>query len=174
MSPSAERRAAVAYIGLGANLGDPLAQLRAARSMLQQEPGVQELRCSSFYRSTPMGPPDQPDYVNAVMAIKTSLEPAALLATLHRVENAHGRVRTGDQWGPRRLDLDLLLYDDATLSTPTLQIPHPGIAEREFVLIPILEIAPELTLPDGRKLRDLLPKCPRLSAPLIRIEEADG
>jgi len=169
-----ERRAVVAYIGFGANLGDPVSQLRAARRHLQQEPGVRELAFSRIFRSAPLGPEGQPDYVNAVMAIETGLAPEQLLETLQRVELAHGRVRTGDRWGPRTLDLDLLLYGDETINSPTLRVPHPGVTEREFVLIPLLEIAPELSLPDGRPLYDLLLACPRRETPLIPIEAIDG
>lgn len=172
-SASVARHEVVAYLGLGANLDDPVGQVRAAHRELQQDPEFTELAFSSLYRSAPMGPPNQPDYVNAVMAVVTRLRPEELLAKLHRIEHAHGRIRAGEHWGPRTLDLDLLLYGGETISTPTLQVPHPGIAEREFVLIPLLEIAPALKLPDGRKLGDLLPDCPRRSCPLVRIEATD-
>jgi 2-amino-4-hydroxy-6-hydroxymethyldihydropteridine diphosphokinase len=172
MTSGAEHRPVVAYIGLGGNLADPVTQLRNARRQLGEDPRLKEVAFSSLYRSAPMGPQEQPDYVNAVMAVETRLTPPALLAVLHEVENAHGRTRVGDRWGPRTLDLDLLLYGTEMVATPTLQVPHPGLGEREFVLVPLLEIAPNLTLPDGRALKDLVLTCPRRESPLIRIEEA--
>ena len=174
MTTGAESRPVVAYIGLGANLGDPVFQLLQARQALSRTPHLREVAFSSLYRSTPMGPQDQPDYVNAVMAVETRLAPGPLLEVLHEVENAHGRSRVGDHWGPRTLDLDLLLYGNETVATPTLRVPHPGLGEREFVLVPLLEIAPGLTLPDGQALSDLILTCPRRESPLIRIEEASG
>ncbi|MGY6215481.1 2-amino-4-hydroxy-6-hydroxymethyldihydropteridine diphosphokinase [Methylolobus aquaticus] len=171
MTAGAEHRPVVAYIGLGANLNDPISQLLRARQELSQNPQLREVAFSSLYRSAPMGPQDQPDYVNAVIAVETRLAPESLLAVLHEVENAHGRTRIGEQWGPRTLDLDLLLYGNETVATPTLRVPHPGLGEREFVLVPLLEIAPSLTLPDGQPLSDLILTCSRRESPLIRIEE---
>ncbi|MGI2326067.1 MULTISPECIES: 2-amino-4-hydroxy-6-hydroxymethyldihydropteridine diphosphokinase [unclassified Methylococcus] len=149
-----------AYIGLGGNLGNAAETVRTARRAIGAVPGVRELAFSSLYRSAPMGPSDQPDYVNAVMAVATSLAPQALLHALQRIERIHGRVRTGERWGPRTLDLDLLLYDDLVLDTETLRLPHPGIAEREFVLYPLAEIAPDLDIPDRGPLRELVRNCP--------------
>ncbi|AAU91634.1 2-amino-4-hydroxy-6-hydroxymethyldihydropteridine diphosphokinase [Methylococcus capsulatus] len=149
-----------AYIGLGGNLGNAAETVRTARRAIGAIPGVRELAFSSLYRSAPMGPSDQPDYVNAVMAVATSLAPQALLHALQRIERIHGRVRTGERWGPRTLDLDLLLYDDLVLDTETLRLPHPGIAEREFVLYPLAEIAPDLDIPDRGPLRELVRNCP--------------
>jgi 2-amino-4-hydroxy-6-hydroxymethyldihydropteridine diphosphokinase len=174
MTAGAEYRPVVAYIGLGANLEDPVVQLRSARQELGRNPNLTEIAFSSLYRSAPLGPKDQPNYVNAVMAVETPLAPEPLLSVLHEVENAHGRTRIGDHWGPRTLDLDLLLYGNETIATPTLQVPHPGLGEREFVLVPLLEIAPTLTLPDGRALSDLIRTCPRRESPLVRIEGTDG
>jgi 2-amino-4-hydroxy-6-hydroxymethyldihydropteridine diphosphokinase len=149
-----------AYIGLGGNLGDAAETVRVARRAIAAAPGVRELACSSLYRSAPMGPSDQPDYVNAVMAVATTLAPLELLHALQRIEQSHGRVRTGERWGPRTLDLDLLLYDDLVLDTEVLTLPHPGIAEREFVLYPLAEIAPDLHIPERGPLRELVRNCP--------------
>lgn len=118
-----------------------------------------------------MGPSGQPDYVNAVVAVRTALPPLTLLRILQDVENQHGRVRTGEQWGPRTLDLDLLLYGDESCATDLLTIPHPGIAEREFVLQPLFEIAPDLTVPGLGPVRSLLQNCPRRTSPLIPLDD---
>jgi 2-amino-4-hydroxy-6-hydroxymethyldihydropteridine diphosphokinase len=150
-----------AYLGLGGNLGDAAQTLRSARKAIGSSHGIQELACSSLYRSAPLGPSDQPEYVNAVMAVATSLEPLELLHVLQGIEKAHGRVRTGGRWGPRTLDLDLLLYDEITLDSEELTIPHPGLAQREFVLYPLAEIAPDLYIPKLGWLRDLVRDCPR-------------
>jgi 2-amino-4-hydroxy-6-hydroxymethyldihydropteridine diphosphokinase len=108
-----------------------------------------------------MGPSDQPDYVNAVMALDTELEPLALLDHLQAIENVEGRVRLGERWGPRTLDLDLLLYGDDVIQHERLTVPHPGLHQREFVLYPLFEIAPELTIPGRGALRDWVAVCPR-------------
>lgn len=158
-----------AYIGLGSNLADPQARLRCAFTELAQLPQSQLLAQSSLYRSTPMGPQDQPDYINAVAALETALSPLALLAGLQAVETAHQRVR-GERWGPRTLDLDLLLYADQTIDLPTLTVPHPGLYERNFVLYPLAEIAPGLVIPGVGVLDELLARCERGS--LVVIEKA--
>ena len=150
-----------AYIGLGSNLGDPLAQLRSAVKALAQLPGSRLTAVSRFYRSSPMGPSDQPDYLNAVAMLDTRLGAEQLLDALQAIEQAQGRVRGPERWGPRTLDLDLLLYGAECIDSERLQVPHPGIAERGFVLYPLADIAPELVLPDGRSLRELLAACPR-------------
>lgn len=149
-----------AYIGLGSNLADPLHQLNSARAAIAALPAVTELGFSSFYHSPPMGPQDQPDYVNAVMAIATDLPALALLQHLQTIEQQQGRVRLGTRWGARTLDLDLLLYGDKTLNFPDLIVPHVGIAERAFVLYPLREIAPALTIPGLGTLADLIAHCP--------------
>lgn len=143
-----------AYLGLGANLNAPLAQLQAALKRLHESSQVQLLACSSFYASKPMGPQDQPDYVNAVAAIQTDLTPNALLTLVQQIELEAGRVR-GRRWGERPLDIDILLYDDVCMTSDILSIPHPGLEKREFVLIPLAEIAPELCLPNGKSIADL-------------------
>ena len=146
---------AAAFIGLGANIGDPRAQLVAALSALAGQPGVELRAVSSAYESDPVGPvADQPPFLNAVAELSTTLAPGALLAAMHEIEDGLGRTRTV-RFGPRTCDLDLLLYDDVVSDDPALLLPHPRLAERRFVLEPLLEIAPELALPDGRRLRDL-------------------
>ncbi len=147
-----------AFIGLGSNLDEPEAQLQRALEALAELPASRLLGGSRLYRSAPMGPQDQPDYINAVALIDTALGPHALLDALQAIENAQGRVRTR-RWGERTLDLDLLLYADEVIADERLSVPHPGIAERNFVLYPLAELAPELILPDGRALTELLAAC---------------
>jgi len=164
-------RPATAYIGLGGNLDDSLALLASARHAIASLPGLRETAFSSFYRSAPMGPADQPDYVNAVMAVETALPPHDLLKDLQQIEQSHGRVRTGLRWGPRTLDLDILLYGEAQIQDETLTVPHAGLAGREFVLYPLAEIAPPgLDIPGKGKLADLLAACPLRG--LLRIAHA--
>lgn len=139
------------YIGLGSNLENPQQQLHTAVEALQQIPATQLQHCSPFYRSKPMGPQDQPDYINAVAALTTTLTPLALLDALQRIENAQGRVRK-ERWGARTLDLDILLFGAHVLDEPRLTVPHPGLCQRSFVVFPLLDISPDLTLPDGRPL----------------------
>ena len=149
-----------AYIGLGSNLETPVAQINSARLAINLIEEVEVLAFSSLYHSLPMGPRDQPDYVNAVMAISTSLKPLVLLRRLQAIENAQGRVRIGERWGARTLDLDILLYGNAELDFPDLKVPHVGIAERSFVLYPLQEIAPDLWIPGKAALADLVSQCP--------------
>jgi 2-amino-4-hydroxy-6-hydroxymethyldihydropteridine diphosphokinase len=137
------------FIGIGANLGDPAAQVLEACARLAQDlPESHLVARSSLYRNPPMGPQDQPDYVNAVACVHTGLGPGALLAELQRIETVMGRRRDGTRWGPRLLDLDILLYGTERINEPGLRIPHPGIAERDFVLFPLRELAPDLEIPD--------------------------
>lgn len=148
-----------AWIGLGSNLDDPVAQVSSALDELRGLPGCTLAAQSSLYRSDPVGPAGQPDYINAVAALDTTLEPEALLDALQAIEQIHQRVRK-IHWGPRTLDLDLLLYGDQVISTPRLTVPHAFMIERNFVLWPLAELAPELFLPDGRSLNDILEHCP--------------
>ncbi len=149
-----------AYIGLGSNLADPVLQIKSARTAIIQIAGVKELAFSSLYHSPPMGPQDQPDYVNAVMCIATELPPLDLLRYLQRIENDQGRVRKDQRWGSRTLDLDVLIYGDRIIDLPDLTVPHTGLAERAFVLYPLYEIAPQLLVPGKGSIADLLAKCP--------------
>ncbi len=145
-----ETKPVLAYIGLGANLGDPAGQLRRALEMLAALDEVEVARVSTFYLNPPLGPAGQPWYVNAVAQVKTRLTPEELLRSLGRVEAALGRVR-GERWGPRVIDLDLLLYDGEVISTPDLVLPHPELHRRAFVLAPLAEIAPEAWHPGLQK-----------------------
>jgi 2-amino-4-hydroxy-6-hydroxymethyldihydropteridine diphosphokinase len=148
------------YIGLGSNLANPAEQIKSARNAITQIAEVQELAFSSLYHSAPMGPQDQPDYVNAVMCIATGLPPIDLLRCMQRIENEHGRVRKAERWGARTLDLDMLVYGDRIVELPDLIVPHPGLAERAFVLYPLSEIAPQLIVPGKGNIADLLAQCP--------------
>ncbi len=149
-----------AYIGLGSNLDDPVAQVRRALAALTTLPHSRRVAHSSLYRSRPLGPSDQPDYINAVAAVETELTPEALLAALQGLESTQGRRRDGQRWGPRTLDLDILLFGDTVMASAELVIPHPGLHEREFVLYPLQEIAPGLRLPDGSTLAQWVARCP--------------
>lgn len=148
------------YIGLGANLVEPVAQLQAAVTALGQLPETMLVQVSRFYSSKPMGPQDQPDYVNAVAALDTRLTPLALLRALQQIELAHGRQRKAERWGPRTLDLDILLFGMQQIDHPELTVPHYGMRLREFVLYPLAELAPDLILPDGVVLQSLLQQVP--------------
>ncbi len=146
------------YIAIGSNLADPMAQAESAITALQQLPESQLLSVSSLYGSKPMGPQDQPDYINAVASIETTLGPLPLLDALQQIENSQGRERL-QRWGARTLDLDILLYGNEIIDSPRLTIPHYGMKEREFVLYPLAEIAPELILPCGQPLHEALTHC---------------
>jgi 2-amino-4-hydroxy-6-hydroxymethyldihydropteridine diphosphokinase len=137
-----ELKPVIAYIGLGANLGDPRRQLAEALAQLAAVEEVEVLKVSRFYLNPPLGPPDQPWYVNAAAQLRTRLEPEELLRVLRQVEENLGRVR-GERWGPRIIDLDLLLYNGVIMSGPELVLPHPEMHRRAFVLIPLAEVAPQ-------------------------------
>jgi 2-amino-4-hydroxy-6-hydroxymethyldihydropteridine diphosphokinase len=144
----------VAYIGLGANLGDREENIRAAIERLAE---LGALLVSSFRETDPVGVTEQPRFVNAVAELETELGASALLGQLLEIERELGRDRSREQrWGPRTIDLDLLLYGDEVIDEPGLTVPHPRLAERRFVLEPLHELAPDLALPDGRRIRDLL------------------
>lgn len=149
----------IAYVGLGSNLSSPASQLDRALEALAALPDSELQQTSSFYTSQPVGPQDQPDFVNAVARLRTSLSPLLLLAQLQAIEKAQGRLRTR-HWGPRTLDLDLLLYGDQTIDLPQLQVPHPEMTQREFVLAPLQEIAPDLRIPGSGPLAHHLSRCP--------------
>jgi 2-amino-4-hydroxy-6-hydroxymethyldihydropteridine diphosphokinase len=135
-----------AYIGLGSNLASPRQQIESAAGALAQLPKSQLIRMSSLYQSAPMGPADQPDYINAVAAIMTQLSPQDLLIELQRIEDEHGRERK-EHWGARTLDLDLLVFGRQQIEESDLTVPHAGIRERNFVLLPLQELAPYLDVP---------------------------
>ncbi|MGY4677233.1 2-amino-4-hydroxy-6-hydroxymethyldihydropteridine diphosphokinase [Pasteurella sp. P03HT] len=147
----------ITYIALGSNLNTPVAQLQAALEALDALPETQVMKVSSFYQSKPLGPQDQPDYVNAVACLHTCLSPLALLDHLQQIEQTQGRVRLR-RWGERTLDLDILLYENEVMQTPRLTLPHYDMTNREFVIVPLFEIAPTLTLPNGVKLSELYPQ----------------
>lgn len=135
------------YIGLGANLADPIDQLQQAVAALAALPQCQLTAVSSFYGSKPMGPQDQPDYVNAVAQLTTQLTAESLLDALQHIERTQGRQRKAERWGPRTLDLDILLFGQQQIQTERLTVPHYGLPQREFVVYPLLEIAPDLQIP---------------------------
>jgi 2-amino-4-hydroxy-6-hydroxymethyldihydropteridine diphosphokinase len=147
-----------AYIGLGANLADPAAHVRAALASIERLPQTTLLARSSFYRTAPIGIVDQPDFINAVCSVETTLSSVALLQSLMGIEQAHGRVRE-KQGGPRRIDLDLLLYGTEQTHGEALVLPHPRMHERAFVLLPLCEIAPTVEIPGRGAARALLAAC---------------
>ena len=149
-----------AYIALGSNLDNPLQQVERAVSAISQLNHCQLSATSPWYRTAAIGPGQQPDYINGVCAIETSLEPLQLLHQLQAIENNQGRVRN-ERWGARTLDLDILLYGELTIDSPQLQVPHPRMAERSFVLMPLADIATDLVMPDGQPLAQLLANCSR-------------
>lgn len=148
----------LAYVALGSNLDGPARHVCEAFSALDALPGTRLQRRSSLYRSRPVGPPGQPDYVNAVAELETALEPHALLEGMQAIEQAHGRVRGLERWGPRPLDLDLLLFDEREIRDARLVVPHPEIGKRNFVLGPLIEVAPGVRIPGLGSARNLLQK----------------
>lgn len=149
-----------AAVAIGANIGDPAAQVGAALDALAQLPDTHLTARSALYRSAAMGPP-QPDYCNAVCLLSTALSAHALLAACHRIEHAAGRRRTDTRWLPRELDLDVLVYGDRVFDEPGLRVPHPGVSERNFVLVPLAEIAPDLVIPGHGPVAALADGCGR-------------
>jgi len=147
------------YVGIGSNLSNPLWQVSTAIEKLQQLPDCQWLRASSLYRSAPVGPSGQDDYINAVACFTTSLDPEVLLDALQFIENSHQRIRK-IRWGARTLDLDILLYGEQIIATPRLSVPHPYMCERNFVLIPLAEIAPQVSIRE-KSINDLIHSCPQ-------------
>ncbi|MGP1923450.1 MAG: 2-amino-4-hydroxy-6-hydroxymethyldihydropteridine diphosphokinase [Arsenophonus sp. NEOnobi-MAG3] len=144
------------YIAIASNLNNPLQQVQLAIKELQQLPNSKPVALSSFYQTKPMGLQDQPDYLNAVIALDTDLFPETLLEHTQSIELMHGRIRKADRWGPRTLDLDIILYGQQIIQSARLTIPHYAIKEREFMLYPLAEIAPKLSFPDGELLSDRL------------------
>lgn len=148
--------AVTAAVGLGSNLEDPVRQVETAIARLAAIQETRLLKQSSLYRSAPLGPADQPDFVNAVALLETRLAPDALFAALQHIERFMGRQRDGTRWGPRVIDIDFLLYGDRRINSGGLVVPHPRMHERNFVLLPLREIAPDIDIPGHGALADLL------------------
>ena len=163
-----ERREPItAFVGIGSNLNEPIQQIKDALELLDDLPGCHVTRRSSVYRSAPFGPVEQPDFMNAVAELATAVPAEFLLACLQEIERALGREPGGERWGPRAIDLDLLVYGDESIDLPDLQVPHPGISERNFVLLPLREIAPQLVIPElgqviGLKIDEQHPQISRI------------
>lgn len=147
---------AAVYLSLGSNLGDRESNIRGALDLLARDSDIQVERVSSLYETAPVGLSEQPDFMNAAVLVETDLPPTELLRRLQRMESALGRDRY-QHWGPRIIDLDILLYGDQSLDTAFLTIPHPRMMGRAFVMAPLAEIAPDLRLPDGRTPGEVLP-----------------
>ena len=157
------------FIGLGSNLDDPLLQLNKAIEQLKQLKTLTFIKASSFYRSPPMGPQDQPDYINAVVEVTTELTAEKLLDQLQQIENEQGRVRS-QHWGARTLDLDILLFGNEVINTERLIVPHCGISQRNFVLYPLSELVDSsFEIPKLGKISELLAACPMTG--LTRLSE---
>ena len=146
-----------AYLGLGSNQGDRVALLNAALERLEASGRVRVTKRSSLYETAPVGLTEQPRFVNLAAEVETDLDPLDLLELVLAAERDLGRVRT-KRWGPRTVDIDILMYDDVQVDTPVLAIPHPEMTRRRFVLEPLLEVAPDAALPDGRRLASFLPE----------------
>jgi 2-amino-4-hydroxy-6-hydroxymethyldihydropteridine diphosphokinase len=158
------------YIGIGSNLDNPIDHVMRGLRELGQIPDTEHVAHSSLYVGPPMGSSHQPDYVNAVARLRTALNPLVLLDDLLAIERAHGRVRTGEHWGPRTLDLDILLYGDCQIDSARLVVPHPGLSERAFVLYPLQELIGDIEVPGQGRLSALIARCPR--GDLRRLEVA--
>ncbi len=146
----------LAFIALGSNLAAPLEQVNAAVAALAEIPNSRIIAVSSFYRTPPLGPQDQPDYLNAAVALETGLAAEALLDNTQRIELQQGRERKAERWGPRTLDLDIMLFGEQVIDSERLTVPHYDMKNRGFMLWPLFEIAPELHFPDGVALRSVL------------------
>lgn len=144
------------YIALGSNLASPLEQVNAAVNAIGEIPDSRIVATSSFYRTPPLGPQDQPDYLNAAVALETTLDPETLLDHTQRIERQQGRVRKAERWGPRTLDLDVMLFGDRVINSERLTVPHYDMKNRGFMLWPLFEIAPDLHFPDGTSLQQTL------------------
>lgn len=144
------------YVGVGANLGDREASIRAATSRLERLPSVRALRLSALRETPPWGVEEQPPFLNGVVELETDATPQALLESLLAIERDLGRVRDGSRWGPRTIDLDVLVFGDLVVDEPGLTVPHPRLAERRFALEPLAELAPELVVPGLGRVADLL------------------
>lgn len=144
------------YIAIGSNLASPLEQVNAAVGALGDIPQSRVVAVSAYYRTPPLGPQDQPDYLNAAVALETMLDAEMLLDNTQRIELQQGRVRKAERWGPRTLDLDIMLFGDEVIHTERLTVPHYDMKNRGFMLWPLFEIAPQLTFPDGKSLQATL------------------
>lgn len=161
----------IAYVGLGSNLHEPVQQLRNALTALTGMAGTRVLRHSRLYRSSPWGVVDQPEFVNAVAEIETTLAARGVLTGLLAIERSLGRERDGSRWGPRVIDLDLLLYGTQHIREPGLEVPHPRMAERAFVLVPLAELNPQLDVPGCGLVANLLANIDaRACTPLSSID----
>ncbi|MGP4123338.1 MAG: 2-amino-4-hydroxy-6-hydroxymethyldihydropteridine diphosphokinase [Sodalis sp. (in: enterobacteria)] len=149
------------WLALGSNLLEPRQQVSAALKALTRMPHTRLVACSSYYRSRPLGPQEQPDFLNAVVALDTTLAPETLLSHTQSIELRQGRTRKGHRFGPRTLDLDILLFGDRMIATRNLTVPHYDMHNREFMLYPLAELKPNLLLPDGSMLAELLRQVPR-------------
>lgn len=147
-------KTSIVYIGLGSNIQQPEQQIKNAIIALNDFPGIRVIKDSGYFKSKPMGPEDQPDYVNAVVELETSLDVAELLQHCQHMEQQQGRVKLR-HWGERCIDLDILLYDDQQIHTETLTVPHPGICLRDFVFMPLLKLNPEIEIPGAGRLDDI-------------------
>jgi len=148
------------FIGLGSNLENPLEQIKTAVKDMKAMIDTELVACSSLYKSPPMGPQDQPDYINAAIELETTLTPHSLLDELQKIEQQHGRVRKR-HWGERTLDLDVLVYGEQVIKDDRLTVPHPGIAERAFVVYPLAELDGSLEIPGLGNVAQLVEACPR-------------
>jgi 2-amino-4-hydroxy-6-hydroxymethyldihydropteridine diphosphokinase len=146
----------LAYIAIGSNLASPLEQVNAAVQALSEIPQSRLVKVSAFYRTPPLGPQDQPDYLNAAVVLETSLDAETLLDNTQRIELQQGRQRKAERWGPRTLDLDIMLFGDEVINTDRLTVPHYDMKYRGFMLWPLWEVAPELTFPNGESLQAIL------------------
>ena len=153
---TSDRNEVPVYIGMGSNLCNPREQLECALAAIRQLPQSRLLAVSPLYDSAPVGPQDQPRYMNAVVKLATLLSPMELLRALQDIEKAQGRVRSGEQWGPRTLDLDVLLYGDQLIDEEALVVPHPRLAERAFALCPLCDLDPDLMIPGQGKLSPMV------------------
>jgi len=155
------------YIAIGSNLDNPVHQVKSAIKELSKIAKSHLTAVSNLYQSPPLGPVEQPDYINAVAEMETCLNAHDLLTELERIETEHGRTRTTRRWGPRTLDLDLILFDNLSINTPRLIVPHPEFHKRIFVLVPLYDIAPNLILSTGKKLSELIDEFPEKNLSII-------
>lgn len=163
-----------AFVGLGSNQGDSFALLEAARTALDSLPQTALIRCSRYYRTEPVGDAEQPEFLNAVAELETVLKPLALLRGMQRIEIELGRARDPDRrWGPRTIDLDLLLFGHAVVREQDLTVPHPRMGERAFVLEPLAELAPDLEIPGLGRLSDLRARLDASGVRLVRGPSTD-